>query len=219
MSVVLVPVILLLALKAGDASGPLLALRSLGTMDAATEILIAAVFFTVCGTLNGTASSTYSREGRQFWLSKVIPVSPAQQTMGKFLHSYLVAALGTAAGAAVSVLLFHLGPGRLVPAVLLSLVGGVFFSALSMAVDLARPLLTWLNPQKAIKQNLNVLIALALEVGLLFVLGYLIKAARSAGLDGPGLIVAVFALLVLLSAGALAFLLRFAEKRYPTIAA
>jgi ABC-2 type transport system permease protein len=219
MSVILVPVILLLALKAGDASGPLLALRSLGTMDVATEILIAAVFFTVCGTLNGTASSTYSREGRQFWLSKVIPVSPAKQTMGKFLHSYLVAVLGTVAGAAVSVVLFHFGPGRLVPAILLSLVGGVFFSALSMTVDLARPLLTWLNPQKAIKQNLNVLIALALEVGLLFVLGYLIKAARSAGLDGAGLIVAVFALMALLGAGALAFLLRFAEKRYPLIAA
>jgi ABC-2 type transport system permease protein len=88
-----------------------------------------------------------------------------------------------------------------------------------MAVDLARPLLNWLNPQKAIKQNLNVLIALALEVGLLFGLGYLIKAARSAGLDGLGLIVAVFALLALLSAASLAFLLRFAERRYPLIAA
>jgi ABC-2 type transport system permease protein len=83
MSVVLVPVILLLALKTGDASGPLLALRSFGTMDAATEILLAAVFCTVCGTLNGTASSTYSREGRQFWLSKVIPVSPAQPNDGE----------------------------------------------------------------------------------------------------------------------------------------
>ncbi len=219
LSVVLVPVVLFLALRAGDASGPLAALRSLGTMDAASEILIAAVFFVVCGTLNGTASSTYSREGRQFWLSKVIPVSPVHQTLGKFFHSYLIAALGTAAGAGVSIILFRLGAGRLVPAVLLALVGGVFFSALSMAVDLARPLLNWTNPTKAMKQNLNVLIAVALEVGLLFALGYLIKAARVVGLSGPGLIVAVFVLMTLLSAASLAFLLRFAEKRYPLIAA
>ena len=39
---------------------------------------------------------------------------------------------------------------------------------MNMAVDLARPLLTWTNPQRAIKQNLNVVLAMALDAGIVF---------------------------------------------------
>jgi radical SAM superfamily enzyme YgiQ (UPF0313 family) len=49
---------------------------------------------------------------------------------------------------------------KLMVAAGLAAITGVLLTAVGMAVDLARPLLDWTNPQKAIKQNLNVLLAL-----------------------------------------------------------
>ncbi len=49
----------------------------------------------------------------------------------------------------------------------LSLVAGVLLTVVGMAIDLARPLLDWTNPQKAIKQNLNVLLAMLADIGIL----------------------------------------------------
>ena len=219
LTVFLIPVILILALKSGGDSGPLAAFSLLGSVDATSRILIAAVFFIVCGSLNGTAPSTFSRDGRQFWISKVIPVDPARQVLGKFAHSFLVSLLGAVAGAVVVFIMFRLGWGILFQAVSLALLGGVFLTALNMAVDLARPLLKWTNPQKAIKQNMNVLVAMLLDVGILFGFIYLVKAVRSVGLDGPSLIGLLLGAAVLFDVAALGFLLRFAAKRYPRIEA
>ncbi len=217
LSVVLIPVILALTMTVGDASGPMAALRQMGRLDAPTEIFIAAAVFLVCGCLNGTGSSTFSREGAQFWISKVIPVDPARQAFGKFLHSYLVAALGTVTGAVAMTAMFHLAWPRLAAAAALSLLAAVFLTCVNMAVDLARPLLAWTNPQKAIKQNLNVVIAMALDVGFLFGMVYLVRALRGAGLGGAALVGAIGAVAAALSAGSLLGLAKFARTRYPVI--
>ncbi len=65
-----------------------------------TAILGTALFMTICACLNGTASSSFSREGAQFWMSKIIPVAPRDQVQGKILHSLAIAGLGLAAAAA-----------------------------------------------------------------------------------------------------------------------
>jgi ABC-2 type transport system permease protein len=219
LSVILVPVMLVFVMRgsAGDAS--LALLKFLGSGDRTVEILFSAVFFAACGCLNGTASSTFSREGSSFWISKVIPVAPRRQVAGKFLHSYLVAVLGVLGGSLAARLALGLGWKSVLPAALLALVAGVFLTAANMTVDLARPLLTWTNPQRAIKQNLNVLLAMALDAGFVYVFYRLFLVLRRAGLDGRQLILAMFAATVLAAAGSLIFLGRIAARRYAKIAA
>ena len=62
---------------------------------------------------------------------------------------------------------FPLHPVHVAIAAGLALVAAVLLTAVGMIIDLARPLLDWTNPQKAIKQNLNVLLAMFADAGIL----------------------------------------------------
>ncbi|MCX6573840.1 MAG: hypothetical protein NTX99_07580, partial [Candidatus Aminicenantes bacterium] len=148
----------------GQGGDPMALVRAMMAANPLIVILGSALFMTICGSINGTASSTFSREGAQFWISQVIPVAPREQAAAKFVHSYLVAMLGVVTASIVAAVFFHLRPAQLVPAFILSMAAGVLLTAVGMMIDLARPLLDWTNPQKAIKQNLNVLLALLADV-------------------------------------------------------
>ncbi|MCK7468695.1 MAG: hypothetical protein MZU91_11650 [Desulfosudis oleivorans] len=177
----------------------------------------AALFMTICGSINGTASSTFSREGAQFWISQVIPVAPREQAAAKFAHSYLVATLGVVTSAVVAGVFLHVKIAHLAAGAGLALVAGVLLTAVGMAIDLARPLLDWTNPQKAIKQNLNVLLALLADAGILTAFFFGIKALIRAKLAPNAVLGIVFVGLAALSAAGYVALLRFADKRYPEI--
>jgi ABC-2 type transport system permease protein len=97
------------------------------------------------------------------------------------------------------------------------LVGAVGITAVGMIIDLARPLLEWTNPQKAIKQNLNVLFSIFADIGILGVLGFFVRVLARAGIHGNAILVIVFAALILLSWLSYLFLLRMAGKRYREI--
>lgn len=217
-SVALVPAMFFFMVRSGAGSSSLAMLKLLGSGNLTAEALVAAVFFIACGCLNGTASSTFSREGKNFWISRVIPVAPGRQVMGKFLHSYLVAVLGIVGGSLVARLAMGLGWQSILPAALLALAAGALLTAVNMAVDLARPLLNWTNPVRAIKQNLNVLLAMALDAGIVYAFYHLAQLLRRSGLDGKPLIITLFAVVALLAAAAVFLLLHFANKRYKTIA-
>ena len=198
----------------GDATA---LLKAMASANPVVVILAAALFMTVCGSINGTASSTFSREGGQFWISQVIPVAPREQAAAKFLHSYLVAVLGVVTAGIVGAVMLHIGAAHLAAAAGLALVAGVLFTAVGMAIDLARPLLDWANPQKAIKQNLNVLLAMLADIGVLTVVFFGVKALIKAKLGTNAMLGIVFAALAVLSAASYAALLKFADKRYPAI--
>ena len=222
--VVIVPVIFVLLANLGSGrggsggGGDLSAiLKTMTSANPLFAILAAALFMTVCGSLNGTSSSTFSREGAQFWISRVIPVAPREQAAAKFLPSYLVAMLGVVTATVVAAIVLHLKAVHLAAAAGLALVAGVLLTVVGMIIDLARPLLNWTNPQKAIKQNFNVLLATLADIGILTAVFFGAKALIKAKLATTVVLGVVF--LALAAAAALSFgiLLRFADKRYPEI--
>jgi len=199
-------------------SGDTMALvKAMASANPLVVILATALFMTICGSLNGTSSSTFSREGAQFWISRVIPVAPREQAAAKFLHSYLVAVLGVITAGGVGAVVLHLKAAHLAAAAGLALVAGVLLTVVGMAIDLARPLLDWSNPQKAIKQNLNVLLAMLADIGVLTGVFFGVKALIKAQLGTNAVLGVVFVALVVLAAAGYAALLRFADKRYPVI--
>lgn len=203
----------------GGGGDAMVLLRMMTSVNPLYTILATALFMTVCGSLNGTSSSTFSREGKQFWVSKIIPVAPREQATAKFLHSYMVAMLGVVTASVVGAAYLRLKATHLVVAAGLALLAGVLLTAVGMIIDLARPLLDWTNPQKAIKQNFNVLLAMLADIGILTAIFFgvrgLIRARLAAGL----VIALLYAVLAGLGAIATFALLRFAEKRYPEIEA
>jgi ABC-2 type transport system permease protein len=218
LSVVLIPILFVVMWNTGKRASDAAALMALvRSADATVAVVAAALFMTISGSLNGTSSSTFSREGAQFWLSKVIPVSPGDQVRGKFLHSYAIALLGIAASALVVLTVFRLSPGTVLTAVVLAMAASFVLTVLGMIIDLARPLLNWTNPQKAIKQNINVLLALFADFGILFLLFLAVRLFGRWGWSGWRTPAALFVLLTVLSMAAWWALLAFATRRYRDI--
>jgi ABC-2 type transport system permease protein len=218
LSVILIPILFVVMWNTGKRASDAAALLALvRSADATVAVIAAALFMTISGSLNGTASSTFSREGGQFWMSKVIPVSPADQVRAKLLHSYAIAILGIAAASLVVLLVFHLGIEVVLAAAALALAASFVLTAVGMIIDLARPLLTWTNPQKAIKQNFNVLLAIFADIGVLFLLYLAVKLLARAGWTGWRTPAALFVLLAALSAAVFKLLTAFAAKRYRDI--
>jgi ABC-2 type transport system permease protein len=86
-----------------------------------------------------------------------------------------------------------------------------------MAIDLARPLLDWTNPQKAIKQNLNVLLALLADMGILTAAFFAVKGLVRTKLAPNAVLAVLFLGLTALAGLSYRLLLGFADKRYPEI--
>ena len=182
-------------------------------------ILAATAFCILCGTLNGTASSAFSREGKQFWISKVVPVPFYQQVLGKFLHAYAVACLGIGLGAVAVIILFQLKLSHMLIVIPTALIGTVACIAVGMIIDISRPLLNWISPQRAIKQNMNVflgmIINLLLIVGIGFAVGWLLKK----GVSSEMILFAVILTLILLALFSIYYLLKSAANKYTKIEA
>jgi ABC-2 type transport system permease protein len=220
LGVLMVPVILALTLstgKPGDDSADIL--RLMTSAKPVTGVLVTTMFMIVCATLSGVASSSFSREGRKFWVSKVIPVDYRQQVLAKFLHSMAIALLGIGGATAVLVFRFRLAAGQWLPSLALALPVTAILTSLNLAVDLARPLLDWISPQKAMKQNLNVLIAMLLDLGFLFLYGFAFVALGKSGLGLAAVLGILAAIGLGLACLAYTLVLQFALQRYPSIEA
>jgi ABC-2 type transport system permease protein len=215
--VVIVPVLFIVSARPGSSPWGAAIPKIAAAANPLYAILAAALIMTVCGSLNGTSASTFSREGAQFWISRVIPVAPREQAAAKFLHSYLIAMLGVVTASVVAAIVLHLKTAHLAAAAGLALVAGVLLTAVGMIIDLARPLLDWTNPQKAIKQNLNVLLAMLADISILTALFFGVRALIKAKLAANVVLSVLFVGLTALAAISYKILLKFADKRYPEI--
>jgi len=191
--------------------------KTAGAANPVTMVWILAAFFLACGCLNGTAASAFSREGRQFWISKVLPVPWRQQVAAKFFHSYMISLLGTVVAAAAAAFVLGVHAPVLLGAVLLAVAASAALTVVGLRIDLTKPLLDWTNPQKAIKQNFNVFLALAVDLGSIALCGFLASFLRSKGISGARVTVMLFAGALLAAWAGWRNLLAFADRKYPAI--
>jgi len=222
LSVVLIPVIFIIMARVGGAArggDALQIILLLGSANPGGVILGSALFMTICGCLNGTAPSSFSREGTQFWLSKVIPVPPSDQVKAKFLHSFAIAGLGIIVAAVAAVVVIRAKIVLVLIALPIALAAAAALTSLGMIIDLLRPLLNWTNPQKAIKQNLNVLIAFFVDAGLLVVLTLGGVELFKLGVRMEIAVGIIFLFLLAMAGAGITGLMKMAERRYRDIEA
>lgn len=139
----------------------------------AMKLAIFLAFGVVLGASNGITSTGISREGRSAYIMKYIPVPMATQLMGKIVTGLLTTVIGlvvTFGGAIyLGIELSLIGIGFV-----LAINGTIFVLLTGMIVDLFRPKLVWDNEQQAVKQNLNLMINLAIGFLLGFGLPFLV---------------------------------------------
>jgi len=125
--------------------------------------LLAAAFgvMLLVSSSNGIAATSISREGENILFNKYIPVSYKTQILAKVISGVLMGlagllSLGIAAAAVlkISLVLLALICGTSLLAILFSNLSGVM-------LDLFNPKLHWDNEQKAVKQNINLLLSMA----------------------------------------------------------
>ncbi len=181
------------------------------------QILGVGGFMAVLTLFIPAASSSFSREGRMFWLSQVIPVPYHKQINGKILYSCLLSFTVIPVVAFIAVYFLPLNYGELVLAVLAGIVLSFPVITISLFIDLIRPYLNWDSPSKAIKQNINVLLSM-IAVGVLYYLLYLAGRAAYFAFDAE-----LPVCLVVLGGAALAggisyiAMLKIAPEKYSSI--
>lgn len=182
-------------------------------------VLAAAAFLVFCSSFNGIASTAISREGRWFWISRVIPVAPERQIKAKLLHSSVLGLAGLLAGTLSLHWSLNIPPTVLSKAFLLAFPAMLAFGVVGLLIDLMRPKLTWTSPQQAIKQNLNAFLHLVAVMLILLGLGYSIGKLKGFGIS-PDQIPLLFGLFfVLLFLGLWTWLHKLARGRYDAIGA
>ena len=171
---VVMPLAMVVPLLAGDAVDPLLSLlqtvqsRLLLNLGGAALIGFTAAFAPA-------ASSSFSREGRQFWISQVMPVSPREQINGKIIYSLLLAISAMPLVFLVSAFITHWSAVELAIVTVVGLCISIPSITISLLLDLMRPYLNWDNPQKAIKQNMKVITGMVGTAVMYFLLFQIAK--------------------------------------------
>jgi len=199
---------------AGNMMSPI---RDLVESNFEIAMLIFAGAFMIFSVLNPTASTSFSREGKHFWIDRSLPINFSSHIIGRIMSPMLLHTLTVAAMTFGVNYFLKLDFVYLILPVILGIVGGVPISLIGLIVDLKRPLLDWTNPQRAVKQNLNVLIALAVNLIFMIILAgptyFLIKMEFSFLI----IIFIDFFIISLSSALLYRYSIKFIEKKLPTI--
>ncbi|WP_422486687.1 putative ABC transporter permease subunit [Gudongella sp. DL1XJH-153] len=121
------------------------------------------------GVLNALGATTFSREGTNMWIQRTLPIDPRAQVIGRTLPSVALQVVG---GVLLIGGIFFIVPLNIFEIMIILLLGisaSVPLTMIGMTIDIIRPMIEWTNPQQAMKQNLNVLISMA--IGTLFLVG------------------------------------------------
>ncbi len=159
--VIAVPIIMVMtAVSGGEESME----SMIGFIETKPELiaLVGIGFITLMGMLNSVGVTTFSREGKNLWIQRVLPIKTRDQIIGRILSSIAIQVLGLIALFVALAFIIKLEISTIILITVFGLLGSIPMTQLGMIIDITRPLLTWTNPQQAMKQNLNVLLGMGL---------------------------------------------------------
>lgn len=155
----LLPVLLVVPfwLQSRNESGPM-PWEELLTQPGGETILMAAVIGTAVflTASNAIAATSLSREGKEFYISKYLPLAYQKQIQAKLLSGYVFGGLGALLLLIAANILLPLEIAQSGIILAVSLVAIIPAIEAGLSIDIIHPRLEWDNEQKAVKQNLNV---------------------------------------------------------------
>ena len=136
---------------------------------------------TMFGVMNCVGCTTFSREGKSLWIQRTTPIKANDQILGRIVSSLIVQVIAIVALIGSLAFITNITLENIFWIAILGLIGSIPMTELGMIVDIFRPLLDWDDPQKAMKQNLNVLIAMGVGALYLLAVGFLVYKLVTAG--------------------------------------
>lgn len=171
--VIIVPIIFVISFMTGDESmEPLVEM-----LDVYPHflVLVASGIIVLLGILNSIGATTFSREGKNLWIQRILPIKARDQVIGRVLSSLAVQLIGVGVLIPAIYYIKALSIVEILTIILLGLLGSVPMTQIGMVIDISRPMLIWDNPQRAMKQNFNVLISMGVAGLVIAGLFFLVK--------------------------------------------
>jgi len=123
----------------------------------------AGIFITASNMITAT---TISREGKNLFFMKYIPVEYGTQLAGKALSGAVMGFVGVFMLVPLAVFFLKISLLTVIISLAASVPGIIFSAILAEIIDVAMPKLNWDTEQKAVKQNFNGMIAIFGSLGL-----------------------------------------------------
>lgn len=161
----LFPVILMVPIfSQPDAMQGLKEVRAVVNAGNLPGFIIAAAFgiMMFIAVANPTSCTAISREGQNIFVCKYLPISYKKQLIAKALSSILLNLIGIGLMIVAAMVIIIPPVYLLVQVVVLGILITIFDAFIGLLVDLSFPKLQWDNEQRAVKQNMNVLIVMFL---------------------------------------------------------
>lgn len=136
------------------------------------QVLVSIVTGAFLGSATSITCTSLSRDAKHIGYIKTLPVSSSLYLGAKLIHGMLFGLIGCLVAAAVSIVLFQVDEPLVVLVLASSFVLTLLFNVLGLYIDTVNPQLRWENPVAAMKQNVNAVIMMLLEMLSLGALGF-----------------------------------------------
>ena len=148
-------------------------------------VLFALAVIVLTSAINVVASSSFSREGASFWITKIIPYPLKQQAFVKALFSTSISMMGIIINCFIFKVYFNYGFIQIGVIAFVGILFAALWNLIGVFIDMKRPKLEWTNETEAIKQNVNVvlsiLLCIAISVGYFFAVTKMLQNGFPAG--------------------------------------
>lgn len=141
-----------------------------------SAVLFALAVIVLTSAINAVASSSFSREGASFWITKIIPYPLKQQAFVKALFSTSISMMGITINCLIFKVYFHYGFIQIGVIFFVGILFAALWNLIGVFIDMKRPKLEWTNETEAIKQNVNVVLSILLCTAIS--IGYFFAAAK-----------------------------------------
>ncbi|NLM54816.1 MAG: hypothetical protein GX195_07780, partial [Firmicutes bacterium] len=141
-----------------------------------------ALFFVLTSAMSMIPATTFSREGKHLWFPRTLPLTIDQILAGRILGAQVINGAGALLSVIAVAVVFRFPPLVVFLGCVLGVLLSTSFASLLTILDLARPMLNWTNPVKAVKSNLNSVFAMTIGLGVCFGLGWVMYLLVQAGL-------------------------------------
>ena len=169
--VIIAPIIIVMSMATGDTSMD--PLKELINKNIDIVNLAAIAMIGTLGILNSIGTTTFSREGKNFWIQRTLPIKAEDQVYGRIIASMAIQIIGAIVLIGSLFFIIRLDLTNILLILSIGLLASIPMTEIGMIIDILRPMLTWSNPQQAMKQNMNVLIGMGVAViygGALFLI-------------------------------------------------
>ncbi|MDP4114778.1 MAG: hypothetical protein Q8903_01515 [Bacteroidota bacterium] len=127
------------------------------------------------GSSNVIASTAFSREGKDYFYLKLLPLQAKSIVLSKIITSFSLSLIGLILIIIMAICYNIIGFTSALIIVLFSFIGILYSCFSGVIIDLFSPKLLWDNEYKAVKQNLNSIISMVLQFATIAGLIYLVQ--------------------------------------------